>query len=227
MIRIVLSTLLAVCLCGFAKADIVLAPQATIRNDLGTWSNPGHDIDLAYDQSGLSNNYVSGITDLNGYLTLNPTHVSRYGVDPKTTFVSNGGTPFGFIDFDLGDSYSLNSFVFWQGWHPNEQVRDFTLFTSETSDFSVATNVGSFIATFNPNTTNGGIAAFEQFDVTDSVGRYVRLHIQSNTGSAGFSHFGELAFGASAIPEASSFLCFSLLSAGTILWRCRRKLHDI
>ena len=178
-------------------AETIVSPTSYSNNTMGVWS--GHTMDLAIDQSGLSSGFTSGVTDLATYLETNPTHLSEN--DPPNFWVSALSGVGGSVDFDLGSTQTITKFVLWQAnEYPDEQIDGFTIFTSNVSDFSSLTNVGSFNATF---TAENQPPPAEVFNLTSSSGRYVRLQITSNYGSPGnYVDAGEFAFGV-AVPEVT------------------------
>jgi hypothetical protein len=199
------------------RAELITSVSSVVSNSLGEWSVAGNGITNAINQSGLSQTYVSGVTDLSVYSTQSPTHQSLIG---STFFVSNGGTPFGNIDFDLGNTLNIKSLLLWQATRfPPEQVRNFTVFSSTDVNFSTTTNVGSFTASAN---AFNSAAPLQRFDLVDTNARFVRLQIQSNYGSS-FTDIGELAFGTTAVPEPSSLILIGLATTiGAV--RHRKKL---
>ena len=100
---------------------------------------------------------------------------------------------------------------------PPRHIREFTVFTDTQSDFSTATNVGSFI---NPQDVAGIAATI--FDLVDSHGQYVRVQINSNYGHPDFTQAGEFAL--AVVPEPSAFLYGGLISSivGCGVWAKRR-----
>ncbi len=191
---------LSVAVCqSSCHAEVIVSPTSFFNNTMGNFGTGT--MDLAIDQSGLSSGFTSGVTDLATYLGTNPTHLSEE--NPLNFWVSDSGAVGGSVDFDLGSIQTINQFVLWQAnEYPDEQINGFTIFTSDVPDFSSATNVGSFVATF---TAENSPAPAEVFDLTSSSGRYVRLNITSNYGSPGnYVDAGELAFGV--VPEHAACL---------------------
>lgn len=72
-----------------------------------------------------------------------------------------------------------------------------------------------------------GVAAWpvNDFDLTDSVGRYVRLTIDSNHGDSFRTKFGEIAFDVSsaAVPEPTSFAFLATAGLALVVRRLRPK----
>lgn len=194
-------------------ATVIVSPVDSFNNTMGQYF--AFSMAGAIDQSGLSSGFTSGVTNLTTYLGTNPTHAAT--TEPPNFWVSM--VPTGSVDFDLGSTFTVTHLVLWQQdrWH-NEQVKGFTVFTSNVSDFTSLTNVGSFTAT----EIGGGPAPAETFNLTPSTGRYVRLNI---TSSNSFTDIGELAFG---VPEPSTLAlatvaAFGLLAASTLRRRRPRK----
>lgn len=219
---------LAVLAANYCHAGVILSPDSSFNNTMGVWGgNGGASIESrAFDQSGLSSGFVSGVTDLSTYLGTNPTHLST--LSPATFWVSSG-SGMGSIDFDLGDTFLIEDFVLWQqNFFPSEQINQFSIATSNVSNFSTSINVGTFNATI-PGGTYPSPQPHELFDLLPSTGRYVRLNIASASGNSNFADIGELAFGVSSaatVPEPTSL---ALLATGAFGfmghgWRRKRKL---
>lgn len=197
-----------------AQGAVISAPISVINNTLGS-ANSSFRIGNVIDQSGLLNSYVSGTTDFASYLSTGPMHNDAQ-TSVNETWFSRLLNLTGTIDFDLGSSHRIEQMVLWNiGQSLSRDIDGFTVFTSGLSDFSTSVNVGSFRATDQPI---GNIPA-EVFDLTDSIGQFVRLQITSNHGGE-FTGMSELAFATSPIPEPSrAFL--SLLGIGAVLVRRR------
>ena len=167
-----------------------------------------------FNQSGLSANYVSGVTDFD---TFNATHDASSAGDAFSSPASFPGT----IDFDLGSLLNIEQFALWNDAQTSpfgRGVNSFTIFTDDNSAFTSPTNVGTFNAVgFEVNSS-----AMQVFDLTDSVGQFVRWQINSNHGRPNLQ-IGEVAFATSAVPEASEALVALLGVSGLVFGARRRK----
>src|SRR5262249_11316039 len=92
-----------------AHAGLILQPAAA-STDIG--SIPGGGPDSPRNQSGLSAGYTSLVTDFAAYLAGNPTHNMANGANGWFSF---NGTVTGNFDFDLGGSFTIESFALWGG----------------------------------------------------------------------------------------------------------------
>lgn len=210
-----------------SQAGLIVSPNSIVANTLGQKAgNPAVNL---INLSGLTgpNSFTSGVTDFDTYIAGNPTH----DPDSSNVWISNN-IKVGDLDFDLGSSLTIDKFAFWnRGFSSDSQLNGFTVFTSTVSNFSTSTNVGSFNATMQGSTT---AVPVEVFDLTDSIGQYVRIHITSNHGSVSKPAVvaGEMAFGTSAasaaVPEPSSLaLIICVAALGLTGYRLRCKKRDL
>ena len=104
----VASAVLVASLAGnFIQAGVILqATDATTDMGFGNFGS----LNNIRNQSGLSTGYTSGVTDFDTYIAGNPTH---NGGGTSTIWDSNNYTTTGHIDFDLGGSFSIESFALW------------------------------------------------------------------------------------------------------------------
>ncbi len=145
-----------------------------------------------YDQSGLSANYVSGVTDFDSFV-LTTTHISN----PYKDFLNENGT-LGYIEYDLGGNYDIGSIAFW-----NFGVN--TTFSVTAFDLTGASNL---LGTFNPfvqsNPNSAQVFSFGPINV-----QHFRLDNFSNNGATGLA-IGEVAFGSSPVPEPATMILFGI-----------------
>ena len=220
MSRLIFGLLIVLVTSTGVYADTILSPGAVLNNSLGELSS-NYSSNFMIDQSGLSSSFDSGVTKFFTYVGSNPTHVtSEGGAGTFVSWVSDGTTTSGNIDFDLGGVYNIKDVVLWQGVSGNSaSVQSFDIFTSTDSAFSTPSLVGSFVAF--QGTDNPEIA--QVFDVIDSFGQYVRLSINSNYGNgANLTGLGEFALNVSTIPEPSIFAVLPLVS-GLACIRTRKR----
>jgi hypothetical protein len=152
-------------------------------------------------QSGLSTGYTSGVTDLTAYLSSTPVHDSLN----SSNYFSGVGSS-GSVDFNLGASYSIQSFILWtDGSNVPSEVRNFSLLAAGDAAFTNPVNLGSFTAT-GPGITSA--VGAEVFSFSPTQAQFIRMQITSNNGGSA-TVLGEAAFARanqSQIPEPSTFI---------------------
>lgn len=197
--------LVFVCVSFEANASVILSPISVI--DAPNTIVTGFSFDRTIDQSGLTTQFISGETDFDAYIGLDPTHVSTNS--PQTHAVT-GHTPNPFlnIDYDLGGNYLIESLAFWNyAWPDSAGITSFNIFTSDTTDFNLLTEVGSF----NPQLDGNRITRInfaQVFDLDDTSARYVRFQIASVDNDNVGSGFSEIAFGVTPVPLPSAIWLF-------------------
>ena len=220
--------LVAALMTGSTWAGVILSPNSVINNTMGEFDAP-FAVAKLMDQSGLSANYVSGVTDFATF-TASTTHSG----DPDANgWLSSGRNVLpGVIDFDLGSAVGIRQLALWNhAYVSTANVQNFRVFTSNLADFSVSSLVGSFL---NPEGSKPYAAGV--YDVTDTTARYVRLALDTFYGnlccvavgevaidSFGITNqaFGEhLAVESVTVPEPGTL---GLLGAGLIGLLLRRK----
>ncbi|MCA9216427.1 MAG: hypothetical protein KDB27_25335 [Planctomycetales bacterium] len=154
------------------QTAVILSPAAITDSNLGTFSG---DVQLlnAIDQSGLSQNFVSGVTSFDDFLTDN---VPRADDDYRHYWQSSpslDGTFSGAIDFDLGDIQSIDRLALWNG-----TLKDISVEVSESAD-GPWQEVGQFTLTDkNPLLYPLVDADVLELGATYDA-RYVRLNVDS------------------------------------------------
>ncbi|MEP7706439.1 PEP-CTERM sorting domain-containing protein [Paraglaciecola sp. 25GB23A] len=198
-----------------ASAGVILSAESVANNTLGVFSSiPANSVDFLSDGSGLPA-FVSGTTDFATYISGNPSHA---GFDFSNAWASADNVVIGVIDFFLGSQYSIEQLAFWSQANAGQAINSFAIFTSVDSSFAAATAVGAF------NGVQSSQAA-QVFDLTDSIGSYVRLQVISNYGSGLTTTLGEIAFdvnSSSHVPTPGILALFSLGLAG-LGWSRRGK----
>lgn len=162
-------------------------------------------------KDGLSNAYVSGITDYASYLASVPTQASN----PLTQYAVMSDAASVVYEFDLGNTYTLSNFILWNGpGSATTRVSTFTISVSSSPAFATLTNLG----TYSSSPSAAHPVAAEGFNLIQGTGRYVRLEV-TNAGGAR-TLIGEVAF--AAIPEPSAAL-LSVFGGLALMRRSRRR----
>jgi hypothetical protein len=165
----------------------------------------------AIDQSGLSNNYVSGVTDFDDFTFNTYSCYSGYvcgfpttGSAPSDELSGVGGL--GSFYFDLGSVFSVTDVGTWVYSSGSAQMEQYDLYASDT--FGVA---GSRIL-IGSNFIGGGTTAFTySFDAINA--RFFEIDVTANQG-ASFTAINEVVFGASAVPIPAAVWLFGSALAG-------------
>jgi F5/8 type C domain len=102
------STLLMLSTTGNASATgLIFSPVSGVINDGGSGFGSLAD---TYNQNGLATKFVSGVTDFDSYLSLNPTHTYAYA---GNEWFSNFGTQSATVTYDLGSVRSIDRLALW------------------------------------------------------------------------------------------------------------------
>jgi hypothetical protein len=196
---------LVLSVCGVANAGLIHSASSIIDAPppLSSYS-----ADRTIDQTGLTKTYVSGVTDFDTFLGLNPKH--RDAGSPISFFASSF-TRSANVDFDMGSILNLTKLVLWN--YPSlfsAGIIDFSIYSSTTSNFLMASLLGTFNA---DDEADNRVNAAQVFDFTDTQSRYLRLSITSTANGTNVG-FSEIAFEASStpavLPEPSTLAIFVL-----------------
>ena len=214
--HILLATLILAASAAPVRAGMILQ-AVSASTDMGTLAGA---IAHVRDQTGLSAAYTSGVTDFDSYIASNPTHNSStsgndwFSVDP----------PAGNVDFDLGGTYTIESFALWNmGFDWSYNVTEFDLLADDNVSFSSPVTLLSNESA-NPYTGSASAVKPEVFTFAPTAASFVRLVITAiKSGSS--AAFGEAAFEAEPIPEPSSLVLISLAAMGFAPFMRRRKTN--
>lgn len=175
-------------------ADAVTSPQGDFAGSYALVN--------IINQSGLSANYISGVTDFSSFAATT-THDSG-GVGTNSGFVLAFGPPQQFI-FDLGSVKTIDGLAFWSTSNPGS-VTQFQLFTDNDDDYANGTT-GQIGGTFDA-VRIGEPTPAQVFSFAPVSTRYVDLNVLDNAGGMGYeSGIGEIAFSDPASsPEPASLI---------------------
>ena len=199
-----------------SAATIVSAVSATATDDVG------NTIGRTIDQSGLNVNYISGVTDFDAYMALNPIHSLIF---VGNEWFTNSNVVSATLVFDLGSVMAIDRLALW-----NEDAAGFGFGRVSTSvdgsNYSFLTNI---TPTDNPLNVDYGAEVFG-FGVT--AARYFQIEVRDcpqpdpngniYTGCA----MGEIAFSAvNVIPVPAAGLL--VLTGIAALGLARRRKNKI
>ena len=172
-------------------ATVVIQPTVLANPPLFGTYNPAN----SCSQTGLSVTYASGSTAYSTYIAQNPVQNTNGAI--LTTYVMTAdGNPTGNWDYDLGATYSLKNFLFWNTQNDlTTYVKTFEILVANNPSFTGATSAGTFTA--NPSSPDYP-TPLETFNLAATTGRYVRFKVTSNNGAARML-FGEVAFAGDAV----------------------------
>lgn len=168
-----------------ASAGIMLQPTAASTN-MGHFNT--FDPIYAIDQSGLSANYSTGVTDFDAFTTSTTTVL---GGSSFNTWFSQTSTT-GNFDFDLGGAFVIESFALWADpQNIGQGVNSFSLLASNDALFSSPAMLGAYNAVDGLGNANN----FAQvFSFAPTSASFVRMVINSNHGSTFTTGISETAF---------------------------------
>jgi hypothetical protein len=214
--RIWLAGLAALSLVRSVPADAgqIRSPVSVFANTIG---QAGGSTSHLIDQSGLAIPFISGGTDYDTYIALDPTSAV---VSQTTGWAASTSRLPGYLEFDLGSELAISGFVLWNQ-SGKLSVNSFALSSATDSAFtSNVTSLGTFTAT--------GVLTAQTYDFPGDVtviGEFVRMEIFSSNGGSPFN-LGEVAFDTEVIPEPLSLAGFCMGFGGLALVR-RRKTRGI
>lgn len=200
-----------------ASAGVILAPVSFSVSSPDP-SNSTLATNNILDQSGLSANYISGVTDFDTFVATTTANFTGQGE------LGGAGPPASFFEFDFGSSVNVDGIAIWNQ-DGTASLDTFSVETSLLADFSVSQVFGIFqMAIFGGDHP---IAA-DVFSFSSNSLRYLRVNNLTNAGFGSATRVNEFAFRSAeggsppAIPTPTTLLLFSLGLAG-LGWSKRKK----
>lgn len=172
---------------GAAQAGTITSPTAILQNTAGVFTS-GAEVQNAFNGSGLSVGFTSGVTDFDSYIAANPTHTTSFS--GKEWFSTSGGI----VDLDFGSVLNVTRLAIWNEEGGNG-VGSLTVSASADTLFTTLTALGTFAPAQNPE---GSAYSAQVFDLTDASTQFLRLEFAPNSGQTLFG-LGEIAFDTSSV----------------------------
>jgi hypothetical protein len=204
-----------------SAAGIIFSPVSAVINS----GAPGFgNIADTYNQNGLSTSFISGVTDFDAYLALNPVHTNIF---QGNEWFSNDPSNNAVVTYDLGSVLNIDRLALWNEESSGIGTLNLLYSTDNVNFSSLASGLTPFD---NP------LADYpaEVFSFASTSARYVRFEAsgcpQPNPGSFNSCAIGEVAFSISApreIPEPSGMIGTSVIAIGLIgakVLKSRKKL---
>ncbi|AAZ26600.1 PEP-CTERM sorting domain-containing protein [Colwellia psychrerythraea] len=206
---------LALACCSLANAGLIIgADSVTAPNSNGSALAVN-----IINQNGLSQNYTSGVTDFDTFLST-ATHNNSCGSNcwanvPNVIFPIN-------LDFSLGGLFELESIGIWN-YHGALGLNEFELFAADNSSFLGSTSLGTFNVGME---SSSAVASGQSFSFASTNASFIRMKLNSNYGSTGQVAIGEVVFekaSSTDIPEPSTLAIFALGMIGLASRRFKKQ----
>jgi hypothetical protein len=164
--------LLSACCATTLSAGTMLSPTAVLGTDLGTFDGTVP-LENMINQSGLDKPFTSGTTDFDEYFTTgDPAFAQGHFSNNWQSDFSFNLPLMGFVDFDLGDTYTLDRIAIW-----NRSLENVDIYFSDTPG-GLTTLGGNYTLTNHLNFPFSYLPQVLELDSTVEA-RYMRFQINS------------------------------------------------
>ena len=146
------------------NAGTILSPTAALASNEFSSS---FSINNTIDQSGLSSGFVSGVTDFDTFLALNPTHSTNASFE----WFTSAGVTSAQVDYNLGSVYTIDRLALW-----NEEASGIGAFDILTSSDNITFSLllAGLMPFNNPLTSD---YSAEVFSFSSTLAQYIRFNI--------------------------------------------------
>ena len=202
---------------GVTQANVIIsAVDAIVNYGGGTWEESGY-IDNTFNQAGLYNNYIDGVTDFDSYIATMPFHTSDFNGYEWFSLLGNGTAPMAAsVTYDLGRVTNINALALWN--EESAGIAILNLFGSldNVNFFSLASDLMPQDNLFDVTQPNADYRySPEFFALTDTNLRYVRFDMsgcpdENQPAAYQFCSIGEVAFRTIDVPEPSMLAIWAL-----------------
>lgn len=173
-----------------SNASFILQPTGVTTNGVVE-----SDLSVTIDQSGLTENYISGVTDFDSFVITasSPTSVNN----PIGSAILP--LPISF-DFNLGTNFFINAIALWNV-SGGTSIESLDLYTAKDVNFNTALFIGSYDS-LNENATANVI----RFNTVDA--QFVRIIVTDNINNSDITRFEEFAVRGSPVPIPATLWLF-------------------
>jgi hypothetical protein len=202
--------------CTAEAGVIISASKASVNYGGGTWQESGY-IEDTYNQAGLYDKYISGVTDFDSYIASSPFHTSDYNSYEWFSVLGNGSAPMAAsVTYYLGGPTKIDGLALWNEESAGIAILDLFGSSDGVNFFSLASDLRPRDNPFDVNAPNADYRySPEVFSFTDTNLQYVRFDMSgcpddNQPVEYQFCSIGEVAFRASDVPEPGSIILLSV-----------------
>jgi hypothetical protein len=156
---------------SLSHAGTMLSPVAVLGTDLGTF-DPAVPLENMINQSSIDKPFTSGMTDFDEYFTTGAQPFGQGGPGNWQSDFSFNLPLMGFVDFDLGDTYTMDRLAIW-----NRSLENVEIYFSDTPG-GLTTLGGSYRLTNHLNFPFSYLPEILELNTTVEA-RYMRFQINS------------------------------------------------